>query len=98
MADDIAERVAKLEQRFEGVPSCAQLVRVEERAEAAKDVADKFISLRTYHNDILERRVSDLEKTCVAINVKLALIGIVGIASFGGVITMLIRMFETAVK
>ncbi len=125
MADDIVElgrSVARIEALLKNMPSQAELVRVEERAAAAKSTADNFITLKQYHNDILENRVRIVEESVASINVKLApmidlvnrigkletamasvntklvLIGSVGILSLGGVITLLVRMFEAAIK
>ncbi len=125
MADDIVElgrSVARIEALLKNMPSQAELVRVEERAAAAKSTADNFITLKQHHNDILENRVRIVEESVASINVKLApmidlvnrigkletamssvntklvLIGSVGILSLGGVITLLVRMFEAAIK
>ncbi len=125
MADDIVElgrSVARIEALLKNMPSQAELVRVEERAAAAKSTTDNFITLKQYHNDLLENRVRIVEESIASINVKLApmfdvldrmrvielsitsintklvLIGSVGVLSFGGVITLLVRMFEAAIK
>ncbi len=125
MADDIVElgrSIARIEALLKNMPTQAELVRVEERAAAAKSTADNFITLKQYHNDLLENRVRVVEESIASINVKLApmgdllnrvrviessivsintklvLIGSVGILSFGGVVTLLVRMFEAAIK
>jgi len=64
--------VVRLEAALEGKSNCSDLVRVEERAAAAERTANNFITLKSYHNDLLESRTRKVEDTISSINVKIA--------------------------
>ncbi len=114
----ILERITRLEVSLENMARHTDVVRLEERVVALSEVITKFIKLKDFHNDILEKRVVeaektlmstavkispinnlgqrvvDLEKSASGINVKLAIIGVVGTASLAGVISLLFSLIS----
>lgn len=72
MADDIAERVARLESKAHSQDSCVALGRLQEKVIAADEISRKFIDLKSYHNDLLETRVRRVEEEVAKVNVQIA--------------------------
>ena len=95
MPDDIiAERVRALETWQAIHMPCVPLARATEQLNALSVLVDKYVELKSYHNDVLEGRVTDLEKTYASVHAKLTAIIAVGGMLLAGVITLLFEAFK----
>ncbi len=70
--DSIIERITRIEVSLENVAHHTDVVRLEERVIALSQIITKFIELKDFHNGVLEKRMTEVEKNLAQTNVYIA--------------------------
>ncbi len=73
MPDDsnIIERLVRVETLLNSMATRADVIQLQERVMASIETTNKFIELKSYHNDLLENRVRRVEENQSRTNVRI---------------------------
>ena len=67
----VIERLVRVETLLNGMATRADLLQLQEKVMASIETTNKFIELKSYHNDLLETRVRGIEEAQGHTNVRI---------------------------